>query len=108
MTAPILTRAAFTAWLAQWPDEKIVGHSISVEHCPIARYLQDAIDDDAVFVDSKEYRIGIFGRHCKIRRMPEWASSFVNLIDNGDFDWINAGTAREILARIPDESEAAQ
>jgi len=111
MTTPTLTRAAFTAWLAQWPDEAIVGTAQSPCGCPIARFLESLPTVDEAFVNDRYYLIlknnGEWSHNETRFSMPAWARAFIERVDDWlDDDIVTAGTAREYLARIPDESEA--
>jgi hypothetical protein len=102
MKTPILTRNAFEAWLAEFPDEASVGCVGDGKDCPIARYIHPRgmpsafVDNERIFPDGK------ISSDRNIR-LPEWAETFTYAVDEQEAGTINAGTAREILSHISDE-----
>lgn len=101
---PTLTRAAFTAWLAQFPDEAIVGCVGDGQDCPIARYVHTHGIPTAFVDNERIYPDGKVSSDRNIR-LYEWAVSFTYAVDEQEAGTINAGTAREILARIPGKAK---
>lgn len=102
MTTPTLTRTAFTAWLAQWPDNATIGIPNNGNACPIACFLHEQgmrhafVDGTEILVDWDEPEV--------VEPLPEWSQAFVAFVDDCEAN-ITPALAREILARIPDDSE---
>lgn len=111
---PTLTRAAFAAWLAPKADEEVVGTAQNPCTCPLATFLESLPNVDEAYVSDRYYLITTRETDApsyfnEVRRsLPTWAQAFVERVDDWlDDDTVTAGTAREYLARIPDEGEAA-
>jgi hypothetical protein len=109
---PTITRAAFEAWLAPFPDETEVGTAQSPCSCPIANFLESLPTVNEAVVHERYYLILTKEVHSQWYYdedripMPTWAKTFIEMVDGWtEDDSINAGTAREYLARIPDEAE---
>lgn len=76
----MLSKKKFKAWLERYPqDTSVVGWSLKHESCPIARFLGETTDAVAPIVRPHSW---IAWNHRRSHRMPQWATTFVKLVDH--------------------------
>lgn len=96
-----LERAKFAGWLAAMPLGEIVGNRRDCCSCPIATFYCKASGGFEVSIfDDPNFGGHVIDRGYSRRKLPDWASAFVFLIDRNNDDKITAGRALEVLNDI--------
>lgn len=96
-----LLRHKFEAWLKAKPAEEIVGHNRDCHSCPIAHFYHEASRGCEIMIfDDCNWGGHVIDRGYSKRRLPEWASCFVFLVDGDVTGKISAGRALSVLAQI--------
>jgi hypothetical protein len=93
----------FAAWLAQFGDNTVVGLTLHVEQCPIARCLRDLFPSASITITPTAITIISAGTgHCFMHIPALWLTAVIEQIDvlapmNTD---VCAGTLRAIVTDV--------
>jgi hypothetical protein len=98
-------RAAFAAYLAPFHDADTVGVAHNGKTCPLANWYR-TLGYPHPFIDTKFLSLDWDTIGDQDEPLAEWEIQIIEQVDR-HLGYVNAGTVREILARIPDEGVTA-